>query len=554
MARLREQSGDDGFSLVEIMAAMLVFAVVAVASLALVMTSMSATALARTDAVAKNLNQELLESMRNLPYFVHANVSTVPDLLDTYYTTTASPATATDTSGFVAAAGARDTSKGDPAAGPFYRRVLGPPAGYAGFTRRVTAQFMRDGTTVIASPVFSSTATDATGLPPSSTISVRVTIVWTSGSNGQQFTVESQITDAAVNTPLVTLQGRMSLVRFTGLLPDSRELVAEAGVLNLDGSLSATTVASAVVQSGHATVANGGRVDGAAGTLAAPPTASVSVPPVGPQTLVDGAELASFSGSNVAGLGVSTDGGRPAAGTATTPVAAVLNGVGLGGDYFRATNLPSDNTRLGLLAGPVVRAGSSTCGSSCEAVKATGTLLTTGGASHSATATLGGVVEGTIALLPTTTSPEGLVKLTLSNVSVVCRSDAAAIPRGSVAVDYSGTVSHRTYDPAVGYGYSAPVAISSANSTDPLAAIDLQTLVGEDSSGAALRLSDYIQSWSSLTATAVTGATVIAANGTAASIGVPGVFTFTSKPLRSDLLSTVGLQLGAASCTASDIR
>ena len=39
---------DDGFSMVEIMVAMLVFAVLAVASLGFVLTSLSATALART--------------------------------------------------------------------------------------------------------------------------------------------------------------------------------------------------------------------------------------------------------------------------------------------------------------------------------------------------------------------------------------------------------------------------------------------------------------------------------------------------------------------------
>ena len=63
-----------------------------------------------------------------------------------------------------------------------------------------------------------------------------------------------------------------------------------------------------------------------------------------------------------------------------------------------------------------------------------------------------------------------------------------------------------------------------------------------------------MQSWSSLTDDAVAGAAVVAVDGSAAGVTIPGVFTFTSMPLRSEVTSTFGLQLGALSCTASDIR
>ena len=534
---------------------MMLFAVMAVASLGFVMTSLSSTALARTDAVAKNLNQQLLESMRNLPYFTHANVSTVPDLLDTYYTSTLTAASGTEASGFVAATAPRNPVKGDPATGPFFRRVLAAPSGYAGYSRRVTAQFVGNANAVLAHPVFDSTSTGSTGLPPSATIAVRVTTLWETGGQPRQFTVESQITEGAGRPPLVTLQARMSLLRFTGVLPDSRELLAEAGVLNLDGSLSSTTVASAVVQAASAGIADGSRIDGAAGTLAAPPTASTTVASLGPRTLTEGSELAAVSGTSVTGLAVSSDAGLPGVGTATAPVTTVVHGNGLGGtSYFKATHLPTTGTRLGLLPGPVVRAAADSCGGSCEAVKATGTLASTSGPTHSATAALGGTVTGTIGLLPTTTSPEGLIKLTLSSFALTCQSAAGSSPPGQVALTYSGTVSHRTYDPIAGYGYSVPVAISSSHANDPLTTIDPMTIVGVDGSGIALHLSDYVQSWSSLTSTAAAAATVVNANGTAASITVPGVFTFTSTPLRAVPGSTFGLQLGSASCTAGDIR
>jgi type II secretory pathway pseudopilin PulG len=551
--------------MVEVMVAMLIFAVLAVASLGFVVTSLSATALARTDTVAKNLTQELLESMRNLPYFTHANVSTVPDLLDTYYTSTSTPAATVDSSGFVADGTPRDTAKGDPATGPFYRRVLGPAPGYAAFERRVTAQFLGSESSVLASPLFVSTATDSTGLPPSSALSVRVTTRWSSGDEQQSFTVESEIAEGTLKPPLVTLQGRLSMLRFTGILPDARELVTEAGVVNVDGSLSSATVASAVAQGAHSTIADGSTVpaDGARATLKAPPTTALTVDPVGPKTLMHGPEVAAFAGTSLSGLTVHSDGGQPGAGTATQPVAAVLNGNGSGSDWLRASNLPTTGsaTRLRLLDGPVVRGASDTCGGDCEAVKATGSLVSTGGAAHAATATLGGLVTGTVSLLPTVDSPDGLVRVTLSSLSATCESHADPSLPGTVSVSYAGTVTHRTYDPLTGmFGYSAPITIAAdptaeTPATDPLAAVDPQTYVGIDgTTGLPLRLADYVQSWSSLTDDAVTDAAVVAVDGSAAGVTLPGVFTFTSMPLRSELTSTFGLQLGALSCTASDIR
>ena len=554
LARLRPARTDEGFSLVEVMVAMLIFAVVAVASLGFITTSMTATALGRTETVAKNLNQERLEGMRNMPFFQHANVSVVPDLLDTYYTSTSAPAASTAADGFVATTGARDTSKGDPTAGPFYRRVFAAP-GPVGFTQRVTTQFMSDATTVMPVPVFVSTSTGPTGLPPSPTVSVRVTTLWTGGDGKQKrFTVESQIAEAAAKFPLVTLQGRLSMLRVAGVLPGPQELLAEAGVLNLDGSLSTTAVSSAKAQGVFASIANAVRADGATGTLAAPPSSTLNVASVGPKTL-GSPEVAAFSGSAVNALAVSSDGGQPAAGTPTAPVTAVLQSNGLGSDYFRATNRPDTTTRLGLLGAAVV--ATDDCSGNCDAVRASGRVTSLGGASHSATAELTGAVRGTVALLPTVQSPAGLIQVTLSSFSLNCTSAVGVSPPSKVTVSFAGTVKHRTYDPiSKVYGYSSPIAISSANVTDPLAGIDLATVVGVDSTPAAgvLRLSDYVESWSSLSSTAINGFTVVAGNGTAASINVPGVFTFDSKPLRSDVDSTVGVQLGAASCVAGDIR
>jgi hypothetical protein len=343
------------------------------------------------------------------------------------------------------------------------------------------------------------------------------------------------------------------MLRVAGVLPGRQELLAEAGVLNLDGSLSTTAVSSAKAQGAFASVANGPREDGANGSVAAPPSMTLSVASVGPKSLISTSEVAAFSGTSVTDLAVSSDGGQPAAG-ATTPINAILQGNGLGNAYFRASNRPDITSRLGLI-GPAVVATDTGCGGSCAAVRASGQVTSVGGASHSATAGLTGAVKGTVALLPTATAPDGLIQLTLSSFSLSCVSAAGASPPGQVILSYAGTLTHRTYDPTtLIYGYRAPITISSTNSSDPLAAVDLQTIVGVDAAGSVLRLADYVQTWSSLSSTAVNGFTVLAGNGTAASINVPVVFSFDSKPLRADQDSTVGVQLGAASCLAGDIR
>jgi type II secretory pathway pseudopilin PulG len=285
------------------MVAMLIFAIVAMTALSLIVSALSATARARTEGVAKNLGQERLETMRNLPYSVSASVSTsVQDLLDIYYTSTSTAAPNTASTGYVSATGARDVSKGDPASGAFFRRIIADADidGFARFSQRVTAQFMKDQSTVLPPTTFISSSTSTDGLPPASTIAVTVTTLWEANGKPQRFTVYSQIAEATNKPPLVTLQARLSTLRFSGVLPNARELVAEAGVVNLDGSLSNSTSASAVAQGGMAAIANGARVDGAKESLAAPPDATKSDVSAGVRTLTDGSStVAQLSNSSL---------------------------------------------------------------------------------------------------------------------------------------------------------------------------------------------------------------------------------------------------------------
>lgn len=545
---------------------MVVFALVAVTALGFLTTALSATSVARLEGVAKNLGQERLEAMRNLPFHIAATVSTAPDLLDTYYTSTSTPAPSTSSSGYVSSTGARDTSQGDPATGAFYRRVFaaGSVPGYPAFAERVSTQFMKDASAALADTAFISTSTALDGLPPSTTVSVRVTMMWQANGRSKTSTVYSQIAEAASKPPLVTLQARLEMVRFSGLLPSNRELVVDAGSLSLDGSLSSSTSASAVALGTSSSIAGASRSDGAKATSIAPPSVTTALSDgQGPKQLNDGADrVVELSNSAVSGVAASALDGQPGAGTSAAQVVSQLQGAGGFGSpdlTLGVSNRPDTTTRLGLL-GAGVQLKSPSCGGGCTAVEGKGYLASVGGASHSATAAMTGRVNGTFSLFPTLQSPEGILKVTLASFTASCDSRAGSSPAASAAMTFAGTVAHRTYDPTVTdpaarYGYSTPVAISSGSSTDPLAAINLgTTLVGVTGNGLPLVLGDYVQSWSSLTSGAITAGKQLAANGSSVSLAMPGVLTVASKPLRAEPESTVGLQLGVASCVAGDVR
>ena len=96
MRRLLWRGGSDqGFSLVEVLAAMSVFGIITLGTVPLVLTSLKGAALSRSYTVGKNLAVQAMERARGLPYYVdfptqkaYASDTGAPrkvDLLDMYY-------------------------------------------------------------------------------------------------------------------------------------------------------------------------------------------------------------------------------------------------------------------------------------------------------------------------------------------------------------------------------------------------------------------------------------------------------------------------------------
>src|SRR6478672_5041482 len=144
-ARLRHRHGgrgEDGFTLVEVMVAFLIIAIIAAAGTSLTVRGLRATLEAKQVGQAKNLVNEQVEKMRGLPFFVAYTTSPARvDVLDSFYPDMAAPTSAPICSadattwvsnkaawtGYVAAGAARCAF--EPTAGAFYRAVVDPAVG-----------------------------------------------------------------------------------------------------------------------------------------------------------------------------------------------------------------------------------------------------------------------------------------------------------------------------------------------------------------------------------------------------------------------------------------
>jgi prepilin-type N-terminal cleavage/methylation domain-containing protein len=86
VSRLRLLRREQGYTIVEVMAALVVFALVTVAVVPLLSTSIRSSLLGNTYAVGKNLTVQAMERIRGLPYFIsYTAQSGKVDVLDLYF-------------------------------------------------------------------------------------------------------------------------------------------------------------------------------------------------------------------------------------------------------------------------------------------------------------------------------------------------------------------------------------------------------------------------------------------------------------------------------------
>ncbi len=549
LGRLRAARAESGFTLLEVIVALGLFALMTAAVVPMVITGTKAGMVAKLDTGARNLTQERFEVMRNLPFHVdaHASATTSPDLLDTYYRNLVAAADA-DSAGYVTSGARRP---GEPTTGPFYRYVFNPVPGFGQYRQYIATQFLDAAGVAVTPPADYDSQVEAKDAPASMTVGVTVTTEWFAGSLSKSYTVFSQMGEGRAAPPTVTAVSRAAAFRITGRLGD-RDLVLEAATGNIDGSTTTGATAGAAAQGAVASLTPGARVEGASASVAAPPESGATSDNDGSDhQLTDelNRTLVRIGPSSVDGVAASAANGEPSAGSSATPMQSVAKGSG----GFFYTNRPNllDNA-LGLSSHPVVTATDNSSGSIVATSRSW--MKSTGGINHN-TATHTELSTQTLAVLPTSFAPAGLLRVTLLSSAFDCVASAAA---RTATPTYSATLQYLRYDvDKQSYSYVDAGPLRQDNAVDPLAGINLTVGAGgvpvAFSDNRLVYLGEYVSGLSSQTSTTLAAAAAVHEKRLEANY--PGMVSITTVPLRTnEPLSSVSLQLGVTTCAVEDNR
>lgn len=597
----RADREDAGFSLVEVVVAVGIVAVLVVATLPALLGGMKAGDAARRLTQAKSIALGEMERMRNLPFWVARNAGEFIDVLDRYYTDrtppSAPPACGSVDAWIAPAAGARGYVANDAPRcaweppGAFFRSVrTGSTAtGDDGFVVVVDLQFLTDTSPPVPvdPPADWTTQTVNRDRPPAQQVGATVTVfpaertVRTPVQTHTQISRHEQaVTRIRASVDAAALQVGTSV----STAGEETPLTVSAGVLTLGSSTTYASSVDAVLSGVSAGLGTGQQARGATRSASAPPAVTATAVDLSSGGLDDGTcHLVCWGGTRVSEMPVSAAGGLPNAGSPGAPLTAMLKEPSSGGQALTVAAGASAAYRPNLsLVAPVVRARSGTVGTAtttaCQAlssgtparVAATGWLRATSptdAGSPSLVEACGTARLGVMAVLPTSFAPHGIIRLRLERVSASCRVSGSAHAATST-VDYLASVwrwvpdSDSRDDPVSDYQLVATISPSTAS--DVLAGVPLATtpVPGHGVLG------DWIAAWSNLAPGGVRRET---AAGSVA-VTVPGVVTVLTQPLRHRVdaagalvrdgagdplvepASTLSLTLGAVSCRAEDAR
>lgn len=546
--------------------ALSIFAVVAAAAVPLLLTGLRAATLVKLETQAKNLAQERIEKMRNLPFHVDAQNGPFVDLLDLYYTTGFSAAISfpdSSSGNFVASA----PGTGGAPSGKAYHKTwdFGSVPGYPTFKQEVWTQFLTTTHTLANVPgTFDSRAVGSDQAPA---LLLGVTVLTTyKGPGGAKTTrTYTEISDGRGQQNLVITQSRATGLRVTATGSDGSTLVGQAAQVQIDGSVTTGSLASAQVEGASMEQLGVGRVQGALGSVVAPPNPAGSTaagPSANGQALGTGScgwgafgrstyeDLSADTSTAVPLVPSNTNADASASGAARTLAGLLRSGSGCNGwafaftnslsggsDYDPALRLKTDRPLVGiadpggsggLSTGVLVGAGS---------VNATTILSTPYFTSSKARVSTGS--GSIIRILPTEFADNGLVQVTLTApAQITCKSNAAPNASYQLQVTYQTVSGPVTLNLTANMSGTTPAAVSLP---------DPSTIVVDNSGGVNVPLSKYLN-WT------LSNAIVQGSNGVN-SLNQGAVMTLSINPtLTSNPGSTMKVEIGLLSCVADDQR
>lgn len=421
------------------MVAISLLGIVSASLVPMLIATVRATTVAKTNTQARNLAQARIEQMRNLPFHVDAQNGSYVDLLDRYYrnltVTAAASGLANDTCTQRTYVPAGGTLLANEPAAPFYRCTIGSISGFPLFSQVIDVQFLgasggSNGGATQAPPsvitpatTYDSQATAPADAPASNLVGVTLLTSWVTGTKSHTDKIYTQIANDGASPQTIDISGRVTAFRVTGTAPLSganRQVSLIGPSVDLDGARYSGSTASAVATGALAESETLGRQVGATLSAAAPPDVIAAGTSASGKALVSGCIYACFASSTVSNVGASVTSGLPASGTSANPVTAQLVNSGGTTSYgFEFANGADSATRTRLLLASGGLARTVATNNSSAAATASGYIGATSFSPQSVTSSLS-ASTGTFALFPTSFAPDGVVQVALTSATVQC--------------------------------------------------------------------------------------------------------------------------------------
>jgi prepilin-type N-terminal cleavage/methylation domain-containing protein len=208
---------EGGLSLVEMMVALTIFAIITVGIAPLLASSIRGTSITRSRTVAKNVATEAMERIRGLPFFQSVQGQTTPtrrDVLDLFFPDR--------NAGFNAAGLPANTftttcTSTPPPAGT--RELVACPKNIPeGYSVRFVAAFVKPGATPPVPQTFTveppsqnyNWSLTSTENPPTELLRMSITVSWTYGGDPQSFSLSSLIGQRTVSAETISGTGKVA--------------------------------------------------------------------------------------------------------------------------------------------------------------------------------------------------------------------------------------------------------------------------------------------------------------------------------------------------------
>ena len=553
MSRLRPLRSESGFTIVEMVAAMAIFALAAAFVLGTLVAGIRTAGSGRDRTIAKELARERLEEMRRLPFYlqVSSQYPCVPevrtDLLDTYFPNLTAPAYNSGAS--------------------TYTRTIDPVPGFPRYSLTVQSRFVSENLATVTPPSTYSCASSATDQPPGNLLAVVVTVRW--GPTKQfSYTLRTHLGETRLSSVEVLGAASGLMTRIDTAFSNGSIFLMEIGSTDSSIFVGDSVTARNETFAGRATITDsaGGATskEGARQSVAAPPDSALSELNVAAQTLIHPTLLftaATLNANKTSGVMAKINESPGLFAEGSSKILPSVDKSIEGGNDFEATNEVEgiggtrsiDNTKP-FVASKKVAGFQSESSSSCKEQ-----------ADKVACEVKGGTAE--LRLFPVTLALPSGASVTTDGYLLAIRfseikSEATASRNGAASAfalnTFAGTVSYWELDPSTSTYTKQSVAISSTSGSANALPAPSSVCVRASLGICNLTLADFILNWSALTAAQAAGTVSVAPDGRSAEATLDGVVRITTQPSNriSSLLSNSGfiVKIGAFSTRAVDAR